>query len=989
MPELRAHDAAPAPPSPPPKPQPLMTPPVADVMAGENLPGILESQLEKKLIMDEEAQQRVDAPALLPAEHHEQVLSEAQKAPDMPDQPSVSKEPEFQPIPEDSTITEFEPVIKAPDLPDVPEDAPLELPDTTDFPVSDTPRTLSRYHSRDSLYDDLMPDSVSQAASRRGSLTINPEALAEALENAPSPRPRRLSDGSGAGAPSGMLSRQLSDCSSVFAHMHHQDHEAGTETSPEGLVTRSGTATPKTRKMSVYNASSSAAARSRRASESAAHPRQPRIRRLSVNVASLGNPRIGQRMRRHSVNEMNELCQESLAMLKASKIPVLKFTKQAGRPVSRCCRHPSREEMWPGEASLAALGLPPGAVSVCKCCGSRRFSAAAFGVDGPPIHLSSTTPPTCLVCSAVVCQGDLLRVVQLAGVFPDSKTFVDKKVKQSPEETIRRFQELLQKTGGTPSRDQVVAFVDQSFEDGDELEEWSPPDWTESPSLLGRVADEEFRAWALELNRLWKVLGRRMKEDVRDNPQLYSLLYVPNGFVIPGGRFREIYYWDTYWIVQGMLLCDMRSSVRGVIENLLCLVKRLGFVPNGSRVYYNERSQPPLLVPMVKAYLQHSGDLDFVRENIDVIEREFQFWLNNATVEVTHKGKTYKLARYFSPSDGPRPESYREDVLTANHLSTEEEKQHLYWDLKSAAASGWDFSSRWVIHDGTNGGTLGDLHTRYIVPVDLNSFMYGNAVGLSELYRRLGQEDRAAEYRAVADNFREAVTAVLWHPDLGTWLDYDLLNGTPRRYFYVSNLTPLWTRCYDELQAPEIAKATVRYLFNTGVLKYQGGTPTSLIMTGEQWDFPNCWSPLQGMLVQGLHYTGDPGAQRLALELARRWLAANYKGFQEHKQMFEKYESEVVGRCGGGGEYAPQAGFGWTNGVCFELLDLYGLVASSKDDPELLTYEILVEAEEKALDLNKNGVLSPASDSESDINGFTGDDIGPDSDSETENKVEE
>ena len=117
------------------------------------------------------------------------------------------------------------------------------------------------------------------------------------------------------------------------------------------------------------------------------------------------------------------------------------------------------------------------------------------------------------------------------------------------------------------------------------------------------------------------------------------------------------------------------------------------------------------------------------------------------------------------------------------------------------------------------------MHTRYIIPVDLNAFLYGNAVGLSELYRMLGQEERAAEYRATADKWREAVTAVLWHPDLGTWLDYDLLNNVPRRYFYASNLTPLWTRCYEEHQSAEVARHTVRYLFNTGVLKYLGQSP--------------------------------------------------------------------------------------------------------------------------------------------------------------------
>ncbi|XP_034249125.1 trehalase-like isoform X2 [Thrips palmi] len=958
----------------------------------------------------EDDSKKSEQPPLPAAEALRELVSEAEEL-DLPDMMHhVIKEPDFQPIPEDAPITEFEPVLKAPDLPDVPEDEPLELVElveAVELPGTgtQTPRTLSRYTSRDSLYDDAMPDSVSAAASRRGSLTtLNADALAhltQALENAPPVRPRRLSDGSGVSeAVRGVLSRQLSDTSSVFTHAQN-DAEAGNAASPEApeviAVPRSGTVTPKTRKISVVSMASGMA-RSRRASESSARPEpRPRIRRFSVNVASIGNPKMGVRMRRYS-ETTNELYTDALAMLKASKIPVLKFTKKAAGGVSKCCRHPSRDELRRAEPdSVEMLGVPAGSVSVCKCCGSRRFSPAAFGVEGPPIHLSSSKPPTCLVCSAVVCQGDLLRVVQLAGVFPDSKTFVDKKVKQSPEETIRRFQELLQRTGGAPSRDQVVDFVDQSFEDGDELEPWTPPDWTETPSILGRIADEDFRAWAMELNELWKMLGRKMKTDVRDNPQLYSLMYVPNGFIVPGGRFREIYYWDTYWIVQGMLLCDMRASVRGVIENLLVLVKRLGFVPNGSRVYYDQRSQPPLLVPMIKAYLQHSGDLDFVRENIDLIEKEFLFWINNATVEVTVKGKTYKLSRYFSPSDGPRPESYREDVLTANHLATDEEKQHLYWDIKSAAATGWDFSSRWVIHEGTNGGSLGDMHTRYIVPVDLNAYMYGNAVGLSEMFRRLGMEDRAAEYRAIADQFREAVTAVLWHPDLGTWLDYDLLNGTPRRYYYASNLTPLWTRCYDEHQSADIARATVRYLFNTGVLKYMGGMPTSLIMTGEQWDFPNCWSPLQGILIQGLHNTGDHGAQRLALELARRWLAANYKGFMENHQMYEKYEVEIVGRCGGGGEYAPQAGFGWTNGVCFELLDQYGLIASSKDDPELLTYEILIEAEDKVLEAksplspSRGGVASSVtSDDDGDL------EVDPDADNESDaetketgNKVEE
>ena len=101
-----------------------------------------------------------------------------------------------------------------------------------------------------------------------------------------------------------------------------------------------------------------------------------------------------------------------------------------------------------------------------------------------------------------------------------------------------------------------------SVQDGEELEPWSPRDWTPDPPILQRIACPEYREWAAKLNGLWNVLGRKIKQDVRDNPQLYSLLYVPNGFVIPGGRFTELYYWDTYWIAQGLLMCSMPSTVK-------------------------------------------------------------------------------------------------------------------------------------------------------------------------------------------------------------------------------------------------------------------------------------------------------------------------------------------------------------------------------------------------------------------------------------------
>ncbi|KAK3929304.1 Trehalase, partial [Frankliniella fusca] len=560
--------------------------------------------------------------------------------------------------------------------------------------------------------------------------------------------------------------------------------------------------------------------------------------------------------------------------------------------------------------------------------------------------------------SDIYCKGELLHVVQTAGIFPDSKTFVDMKVRESPEIALKHFEKLMQDTGSNPSFDQVRSFVNQTFEDGDELEEWTPDDWKEQPALLARIENEKYRQWALSLNKLWRELGRKMKTDVRDNPSHYSLIYVPHGFVIPGGRFKELYYWDSYWIVQGLLLCDMHETAKGVIENLMHLVKVLGFVPNGSRVYYEERSQPPLLIAMARAYFDKTNDIAFIRDNIDILEKEFNFWMNNSMIEVEKDGRSYNLARYIFLSNGPRPESYREDFETTEHLANKtEERERMYWELKSGAATGWDFSSRWFIDgNGTNNGefasrlevlesltmlspafvthtlapvpmcagVLKDIKTTSIVPADLNAFLYGAATSLQFFMTKLKERVKATGYGRIASELREAVQAVLWNEEDGIWYDYDASNKKQRRYFYGSNLAPLWTYCYDEDKVEHISAKAVRYIEETGILSYRGGTPASLNQTGEQWDFPNCWAPLQAFIIQGLERTGQEDAQNLADELARRWLHANYMGYEQNVMMFEKYDAVNIGRFGGGGEYQVQEGFGWTNGLVFELLAKYG-----------------------------------------------------------------
>lgn len=311
---------------------------------------------------------------------------------------------------------------------------------------------------------------------------------------------------------------------------------------------------------------------------------------------------------------------------------------------------------------------------------------------------------------------------------------------------------------------------------------------------------------------------------------------------MPGGRFREFYYWDSYWIIRGLLITEMTTTAKGMLENFSSIVERYGFIPNGGRIYYAGRSQPPLYIPMIKEYFDATGDLQFVRDHLSIMEKEFQYWMNNHLTDVNG----HMLATYGDKSSGPRPESYAEDVETSTAFVTDAEKEEHYAQLKAAAESGMDFSSRWFISsNGTNEGTLVNLKCRAIVPVELNAILFWNAKILAEFFLLTGDSVKSAEYEAKAQEIFEAVQAVLWHDDVGAWLDWDMINNKPRNYFVPTNLAPLWTKCFNEADTANLTTKVLKYIDSVGIDKYPGGVPNSLQLSGEQWDYPNVWAPMQ------------------------------------------------------------------------------------------------------------------------------------------------
>ncbi|XP_074256797.1 trehalase isoform X1 [Saimiri boliviensis] len=554
-------------------------------------------------------------------------------------------------------------------------------------------------------------------------------------------------------------------------------------------------------------------------------------------------------------------------------------------------------------------------------------------------------PPPCE--SEIYCHGELLHQVQMAKLYQDDKEFVDMPLSVAPEQVLQTFTELSRGHNHSIPREQLQAFVQEHFQaKGQELQPWTPVDWKDSPRFLQKISDGKLRAWAGQLHQLWKKLGKKMKPEVLSHPERFSLIYSDHPFIVPGGRFVEFYYWDSYWVMEGLLLSEMAETVKGMLQNFLDLVKTYGHVPNGGRVYYLQRSQPPLLTLMMDRYLTHTNDTAFLQENIETLALELDFWIKNRTVSVSVGGKNYLLNRYYVPYGGPRPESYSKDAELANTLP-EGDREALWAELKAGAESGWDFSSRWLI-GGPNPNSLSSIRTSKLVPVDLNAFLCQAEELMSNFYSRLGwkammrsrltatstsqiqailllslsgNESQAMKYRTLREQRLAALNAVLWDEKAGAWFDYDLENKKKNGEFYPSNLTPLWAGCFSD---PGVADKALKYLEDSQILTYQYGIPTSLQKTGQQWDFPNAWAPLQDLVIRGLAKAALPRAQEVAFQLAQNWIRTNFDVYSQKSAMYEKYNISNGGQPGGGGEYEVQEGFGWTNGVVLMLLDRYG-----------------------------------------------------------------
>ena len=532
---------------------------------------------------------------------------------------------------------------------------------------------------------------------------------------------------------------------------------------------------------------------------------------------------------------------------------------------------------------------------------------------------------------SIFSEGTLLKQVQISNALGDGKSFVDLLALHPVDQIQEKWTRLTANEEELTSA-QVKAFLEDNFGDhGWELQKVTELEgWVDTPLYLSGVRCDNLQKVGMEIHKIWKHLSAKVDESVMHKQNQTSMLYVPHPVVIPGGRFRENYYWDNYWIVKGLLASGLTSPARSIILNNFYLLQEYGLIPNGTRTYYLNRSQPPMLVSMVDDYVNHTDDVPLLRENIHLLIKEMEWWMKHRTVLVDRGERVYSMFHYDAAGLGPRPESYREDVETVAEAKcmTAEEEEHKYRHLKAAAESGWDFSSRWFIDEnGGNTGGLANIATTHIIPVDLNSILYRNFVLLDRMLRRLGMQNSSPyDFAVLASELKDAITAVLYDAEEKMWFDYDFVNTRSRKFYYASNLTPLWAECYEESWKEEVALDCMDYIRREDAI-LPGGLVTSKIHSGEQWDYPNVWAPCQHFIVDGLVRTEVDDARELALLIASNFVE-NARGALEHPageyELYEKYDGRQTGSAGYGGEYDVQSGFGWTNGVVIEFIRGFG-----------------------------------------------------------------
>ena len=515
--------------------------------------------------------------------------------------------------------------------------------------------------------------------------------------------------------------------------------------------------------------------------------------------------------------------------------------------------------------------------------------------------------------------GQLFKDVQLQKILPDGKTFVDCIPK-------RKVTDIMYDYGMMKGPNMnLKKFVEDNF------------NLPITPQL--NYIQKENSA-AMHIKNLWGVLKREadvspLWEGKEGNGG--SLLALPYPYIVPGGRFREIYYWDSYFTMLGLRASDETAMIENMVKNFDYLIEAFGHIPNGNRTYYLSRSQPPFFCMMVEMLAGIKGN-SIYKKYLPSMQKEYAYWMEGA--DSIKEGEACKrvvkfsnaalLNRYWDESTEPRPESYKEDYEIAEAVALQlamrikiaspeklkqlldESKASTCRHLRAAACSGWDFSSRWFA-DPQN---INSIETTSIIPVDLNCLLYSMEIIIARGLKLMGRPKGSQAFSQKAAKRKAAIIKYCWNNDKGFFFDYNITMLQQSEIITAAGIFPLFVKIATPAQAAAVAKTVELTLLKVG------GIVTTTNNTGQQWDAPNGWAPLQWTSVMAFkNYNNN----QLAKTIAQRWLALVEKVYANTGRLMEKYNVEDLSKEAGGGEYPAQDGFGWTNGVYLVLKKMYAI----------------------------------------------------------------
>ncbi|MCW1919311.1 trehalase family glycosidase [Rhodobacter sp. KR11] len=456
--------------------------------------------------------------------------------------------------------------------------------------------------------------------------------------------------------------------------------------------------------------------------------------------------------------------------------------------------------------------------------------------------------------------GDLFTDLHLSGLWPDGKVISDAVLLAPADQIVWAYHEA-QRAGAVD----LKAFFARWFAPVSRAEAAYRTDPAHGPLQ--------------HLQALWPHLTRGP-----DRTERSSRIPLPHPYVVVGGRFQEAYYWDSYFTQLGLLKTGRHALVADMLRNFAWSIGTFGHIPNGFRTYFLTRSQPPFFPSMVRDYGRATGNLTAAYAEFGPeMEAEYQFFRDRRHVD--------GLAAYADESQAPRVEMLGHDLTTGGSAT-------YFLNLRAACESGWDFSARWY-----GAGGLETIRAHELWAVDLNSILLVNE---EILFEATGKEVYATAAKARRQALQERFFAG------GFFRDVEIATGRPTDFTSAAGLFPLWAGAATQAQAAQTVAHMKAHLWAPG------GLLTSDVTSGEQWDAPNGWAPLQWIALQGLRRYGYHAE---AEDLRRRWLATCDAVFRATGKFVEKYNVMDPTGPSGGGEYALQDGFGWSNGVYLDLTD--------------------------------------------------------------------